>query len=86
MKKNWLKPTIVALSLLAEVYLLYHLPVVLLAGMFLIGRSDCTFMKTLNVASWKIRYLDTSARMESESHLLERDGAMNLWSTPQGNF
>jgi len=86
MKKKWLKPTIVILSLLAEVYLLYHLPVVLLAGMFLIGRSDCTFMKTLNVASWKTRYLDTSARMERESHLLERDGAMNFWSTPQGNF
>lgn len=86
MNRKWLKRTIVALSLLVEIYLLYHLPTVLLIGMFLIGRSDCTFAKTLEVASWKIQYLDTSDRMERQSQLLKRDGAMQLWSTPRGKL
>jgi len=86
-RKKWLKLVIMSLFLLAEACLLYrYLPEVLLTGMFLIRRSDCSLKKTLAVSDWKQHYLDSRARITQLSRLQKRDGNLQLWSTPLGDF
>jgi FkbM family methyltransferase len=86
MQRKWFIRSLIAISVALEIYLLYHLPSVLLALMYLVGRSDCSFSKTLDVAGWKIQYVDSEKRIKELSHLAESNGKLELWATPLGEF
>ncbi len=84
MRRQWL--VVSGISVLAELYLLYHLPAVLLAATFLIGRSDCSFSKTVALAGWRVQYDDASAKMARDSRLVTSENGLELWRTPRGAF
>jgi FkbM family methyltransferase len=86
MKRKWLIRSLVAISVGLEIYMLYHLPSVLLALTYLAGRSDCSFKNTIGLADWKIQYADSERRIKETSHLVRRDDKLELWATPQGEF
>ncbi len=72
------------ISLIGEAYLLYHLPSLLLALMYLAGRSDCSFLKTLNVGETESQYYSLKESMARLSHPTRSKDGQELWATPRG--
>lgn len=81
--RRWL--VLSGVSIIAELYLLFHFSELLLAFMFLVGRSDCSLQQTLTVMNWKRRYEEAKAQMAG-SRLLRSENGLELWATPRGEF
>ncbi len=78
--------SVIVLSLVVEVFALYRLHKLLLVGMYLVRRSECTLRQTWEYGDWKVAYMQIEKGMEIRSRLLERNGSIQLWSTPRGPF
>lgn len=66
--------------------ILHWLPSILLAFMYVGGRSDCSFSRTVSAVNWEMLYQKTIKDIRARSHVLKTDEDMQLWSTPRGNF
>lgn len=60
--------------------------IVLLAGAVIISVSDCPPGKTLTVPFEARRLNWHTSRIRRQSSIVERDGALELWMTPEGQF